>query len=138
MVLQVWFLLLFFVLVLLSLMVLYRGHNLPGGGFIGGLIAASGVLLVVLARGWHGIERTWWPNPLSLLATGLAVTVTSGGIGLVTGRDFLSALWLSSLQVPVLGIVKLGTPILFDLGVYLVVLGFTLKCAQALGEEFWK
>ncbi|MEX0322749.1 MAG: MnhB domain-containing protein [Puniceicoccaceae bacterium] len=126
------------VLVLLSLIVLYRGHNLPGGGFIGGLIAASGILLIVLAKDWHGLERSWWPNPLLLLASGLAVTVLSGVIGLLYGQDFMTGIWLPAMELPLLGKVKLGTPLLFDVGVYLVVLGFTLKCAQALGEEFWK
>lgn len=126
------------VLVLLSLVVLYRGHNLPGGGFIGGLIGASGILLIVLAKGWDGLEKSWWPNPLLLLASGLAVTVLSGVAGLMSGQDFLTGLWLPAMELPLLGKVKLGTPLLFDVGVYLVVLGFTLKCAQALGEEFWK
>ena len=126
------------VLVLLSLVVLYRGHNLPGGGFIGGLLAASGILLIVLAKDWHGMDKAWWPNPLLLLASGLAVTVFSGVIGLLAGQDFLTGVWLPAMELPLLGKVKLGTPLLFDVGVYLVVLGFTLKCAQALGEEFWK
>ena len=126
------------VLFLLSLVVLYRGHNLPGGGFIGGLLAASGILLAVLAQGWQVTERKWWPNPVNLLATGLAVTLASGVIGILAGGTYLTGVWLPALEVPLLGKVKLGTPLLFDVGVYLTVLGFTLKCAQSLGEEMWK
>lgn len=125
------------VIFLLSLVVLYRGHNYPGGGFIGGLLAVSACLLVVLARGWKVTEAKWWPDSIALLVTGLAVTAVSGLLGVFAGEAFLTGLWLPALEVPVLGKVKLGTPLLFDLGVYLAVMGFTLKCASALGQEDW-
>ena len=126
------------VLVILSLVVLYRGHNLPGGGFIGGLLAASGFLLIVLAGGWKVAESGWWPNSIVLLVTGLAITALSGSLALLAGEPFLTGLWMPAWEFPVLGKVKLGTPLLFDAGVYLTVLGFTLKCAQSLGKETWE
>ncbi|MEX0332202.1 MAG: MnhB domain-containing protein [Puniceicoccaceae bacterium] len=125
------------VIFLLSLIVLYRGHNYPGGGFIGGLLAVSACLLVVLARGWEVTESKWWPDSITLLVTGLAVTAVSGILGVLAGEAFLTGLWLPALDVPLLGKVKLGTPLLFDLGVYLAVMGFSLKCASALGQEDW-
>ena len=122
-------------LVVLSLLILYRGHNLPGGGFIGGLTAASGLLLVVLSQGWSFTQSRWWPDPIVLLAIGLFLAGCSGLPGLLDGKSFMSGLWLPAFDMPLIGKVKLGTPLLFDLGVYLTVIGFTLKCARALGEE---
>jgi len=126
------------VLVMLSLIVLYRGHNLPGGGFIGGLLAASAMLLFVLSRGWQVSESKWWPNPILLLVAGLAIAGASGLFALLSGDSFMTGLWLPALDLPLIGKVKLGTPLLFDAGVYLAVLGFTLKCAHSLGQEVWK
>ena len=122
-------------LALLSLVVLYRGHNLPGGGFIGGLIGASSLMLVVLAMGWGVTRAAWWPEPLFLMVAGLGIAAISGLAALLSGQAFLTGLWLPVLEVPLLGKVKLGTPLLFDVGVYLVVVGFTVHCAQSLGKE---
>lgn len=122
-------------LVVLSLVVLYRGHNLPGGGFIGGLIAASAVLLLALAEGWERTERRLPIQPMWLMAIGLALAAGSGFFGLAAGGVFMQGVWLPFFEVPLLGKIKLGTPLLFDVGVYLVVIGFTLKCAHALATE---
>lgn len=122
-------------LVVLSLVVLYRGHNLPGGGFIGGLIAASGLLLVALARGWEYLLGRLPLSPLAFIVAGLLVAVLSGVPGWLGEGNFLAGEWLPAWQVPVLGKVKLGTPLLFDVGVYLAVIGFTIQSAQAMGAE---
>lgn len=123
------------VLLILSLLVLYRGHNLPGGGFIGGLIAASGLLLAILANGPKVTESRWWPEPLLLMAFGLCLAALSGLPGLLAGGSFMSGLWLPDFTLPLLGKVKLGTPLLFDVGVYFAVIGFLLKCALSLASE---
>jgi len=122
-------------LLLLSLVVLYRGHNLPGGGFIGGLIAASAVLLLAISVGWHKTERRLPIQPMWLMVWGLAIAMGSGLFGLAAGGMFMQGVWLPFFELPILGKVKLGTPLLFDVGVYLVVIGFTLKCAHALATE---
>lgn len=117
----------------LSLIVLYRGHNMPGGGFIGGLIAASAVLLRSLAIQWPATKRP--VPPTALICLGLTLAMCSGLPGLLDGQTFLTARWLPTFTLPVLGNIKLGTPTLFDVGVYLTVIGFTLKCAIALATE---
>jgi len=122
-------------LLVLSLIVLYRGHNLPGGGFIGGLIAASSVLLLAIAQGWEKTEKRLPCQPMTLMAIGLALAGASGFIGIAFGGVFMQGVWLPFFELPLLGKVKLGTPLLFDVGVYLVVIGFTLKCAHALATE---
>ncbi len=122
-------------LLVLSLIVLYRGHNLPGGGFIGGLIAASAILLLAIAEGWGKTERRLPIQPMTLMAIGLALAAGSGFFGMINGGMFMQGVWLPFFELPLLGKVKLGTPLLFDVGVYFVVIGFTLKCAHALATE---
>lgn len=120
---------------ILSVVVLYRGHNLPGGGFIGGLVAASAVLLVALSEGWDDACKRMPFEPIIIMIAGLGLAILSGFFGLLSGGAFLQGVWLPFFEVPVLGYVKLGTPLLFDVGVYFVVIGFTVKCAEALGTE---
>ena len=123
----------------LSLIVLYRGHNLPGGGFIGGLLAASAVLLRMLATSPDEAERDFWIEPVFLMGLGLAIAFFSGLLAVLVGKPFMTGLWLPDFTLPILGTMHLGTPLLFDVGVYLVVIGFTLKTAFALGEGIsWK
>ena len=127
-------------LLALSLVLLYRGHNLPGGGFIGGLMAASAVILRAYTCGWDGVEKRLLVDPLLLMTIGLAVAAISGFFGVFAGHPFMTGLWLPTFELPLLGKVKLGTPLLFDIGVYFGVIGFTLKCALALGTHSisWK
>ena len=123
------------VLLALSLVVLYRGHHLPGGGFIGGLLAASGIGLVLLGHGLEAARRMLRVEPRSLIAGGLGTAVVSGLFGpLLEGAAFMSGVWLPAFELPLLGSVHLGTPLLFDVGVYLTVVGFVLMCLFALVE----
>lgn len=120
------------VLIVLSVVVLYRGHNLPGGGFIGGLIAASAVMLRALAVGWAEINKKKLLNPVMLIQAGLATACASAFIGPLMGKIFMKAVWIPTFYLPLLGKVKLGTPTLFDIGVYMTVLGFAVLCAKSL------
>jgi multicomponent Na+:H+ antiporter subunit B len=127
-------------LVALSLLVLYRGHNLPGGGFIGGLLAASAVVLYALSDGIEAAERKLPLGAVGLMALGLCIAGLSGLPGLLAGDPFMAGRWLPALEAPLIGKIKLGTPVLFDVGVYLTVIGFITKCALALGAHSatWK
>lgn len=127
-------------LLVLSLILLYRGHNLPGGGFIGGLMAASSVILLAYSRGWTEVEKRLPVEPLFLMASGLLIAMLSGLPGILSGGAYMTGIWLPPVEVIFLGKVKLGTPLLFDMGVYLAVIGFTVKCALAIGtqNESWK
>jgi len=114
-------------LLLASLFMLWRGHNEPGGGFIGGLFAASAVVLYLLAFGRDATTRLLRVSPRLGLGVGLAVAVASGLVGTVlAGTPFLTGQWAT------VGGLKLGTPLLFDIGVFLVVVGFTLTIVLAL------
>lgn len=111
---------LFVLMLVVSIYVLYRGHNEPGGGFVGGLIAASGFALVTLAEGTRATRITLRVDPPVLMGIGILCAFTSGLPGLVRDGSFLAHQWV------VAGDMHLGTPLLFDLGVYLVVLGGVL------------
>ena len=113
----------------------YRGHNLPGGGFIGGLTAAGGVVFYMLGSGVEAARKVIRVAPESLMGVGLLLAVGSGLISLFTGDAFMRGLWLPGFSVPGLGKVHLGTPLVFDIGVYLVVIGFTLLTTFSLKES---
>lgn len=108
------------VMFLFSIFLLFRGHNLPGGGFVGGLTAAASLVLYAFARNVAYVNKRLKLNPFVFLIAGLLVAFLSGIIAVFGGEAFLTGKWLN-LDIPVLP--KLGTPFLFDVGVYLVVLG---------------
>jgi len=113
------------VLMLFAVFMMLRGHNLPGGGFVGGLVAASAFVLYALAAGVHEARNVLRVEPQTLLGTGLALAYGAGVLALMLGRPFLTGLWVD-LHVPVLGHLHLGSTLIFDLGVMLVVVGTVL------------
>ncbi|HSP77402.1 MAG TPA: Na+/H+ antiporter subunit B [Myxococcaceae bacterium] len=121
-------------LLLLSVFLLLSGHDQPGGGFAGGLVAAAAYTLHSIGSGVEATRRALRFSPLTLIGVGVLVQLSSGLIGMFLGLPFLTSLWADT-KLPVLGQVKLGTPMLFDTGVYLVVLGITLTIVLSLAEE---
>lgn len=119
-------------LLVVSLIVLVRGHDDPGGGFIGGLLAASGFALHALANGPAETRKKLRFDPRGVLAAGLLLSILSGCAAVLAGRTFLTGLWLQQ-PIPLIG--KLSTVLAFDVGVYLVVLGTTLLILFTLDEE---
>lgn len=120
-------------LLALSLFILYRGHNTPGGGFIGGLLAASGYILYMMAYGAKITLIKMWLKPFNLAALGLLIALVSSFFGPMVGEVFMAGQWFSFLEI------KLGTPTLFDVGVYLTVTGVMLIIMIAIFEnlETW-
>lgn len=121
-------------LLLFSVFLLVRGHNQPGGGFTGGLIAAAAWALYVVAHDASRARAAFRMEPRKLIGAGLIAILASGVPGLVAGRPFLSAQWFQ-LNLGALGATAIGTPLLFDFGVYLAVIGVTLTIIFALEEE---
>lgn len=122
-------------LITLSLIILYRGHNLPGGGFIGGLTAASAFILYILGPGVTAAKQALKISPEVLMGMGLLLAIVSGIGGALEGGAFMKGLWLPVFRLPLLGNVHLGTPLIFDVGVYCVVTGFILLTAFNLTES---
>lgn len=119
-------------LVIFSVFILLRGHNEPGGGFVGGLLIAGAFALYGLAYEPKAARRLLRLDPRTIIGVGL-VTATGSGLAAVWhGQPFLTGQWLPY-PIPFLG--KLGTVFFFDLGVYLVVLGTALLVLLTLEEE---
>ena len=119
-------------LALLSVFLLLRGHDEPGGGFVGGLLLASALALHALAFGVRRSRALLPLDPKTLTSTGLVLALLSGGAGLLAREPFLTGLWL---REPVPGLGKLSTVLAFDVGVFLVVVGTTLLILFELEEE---
>lgn len=122
------------VLLLFSIFMLLRGHDLPGGGFIGGLIAGGAMLLFAMGRGIESSKRAIQVGPEWLVGVGLSLAVLAGLIGLFVAGSFLTGLWWEP-TVPGLGVVKISTPLLFDIGVYLLVAGMTMTILTQLEAD---
>ncbi len=119
-------------LMLFSFFILIRGHNAPGGGFIGGLIASAALALYTIAHDVQRAKAALRLPTIVLIGAGLLTALLSGVLPLLSGRPFLTVLWLPD-PLPVLG--KVGTAFSFDVGVYLVVVGVTLRIIFAMAEE---
>jgi len=104
---------------IVSFFLLLRGHNESGGGFSAGLVAASAVVIMTIAYGAEVGRRLLYFHPLSYIAVGLMVAVLAGMLQL--NAAYMSSVWI---KVPLgFSTLKLGSPLIFDLGVYIVVLG---------------
>lgn len=122
---------LYALILLASVWVLLRGHNEPGGGFIGGLLAVSATVLWAVARdGAAARERLPLRDPVRLAALGAGLAAVSGLPSLFEGGAYLTH-WWGSLDLFVTS-VKVSTVMLFDLGVYLCVWGGLSGYALAL------
>ncbi len=121
-------------LLMFSLFMLLRGHNLSGGGFIAGLIAAGAIALHLFLAGIQRTQRFLLVDPRDLMGAGLLMALGSGIWQLLVGQAPFTSAW-GSFTLPLLGKVKLGTPLLFDLGVYCVVVGAVLAILLNLAES---
>jgi multicomponent Na+:H+ antiporter subunit B len=121
-------------LLLFSIFVLLRGHNEPGGGFIAGLIAAAAFALYSIAFDAAAARRALRVQPHTLVGVGLLLAATSGLPAVLRGQPFMAAQW-AEVSVAGIGVLHVGTPLVFDVGVYSVVIGVTLLILLSLEEE---
>jgi len=117
---------------LVSVFIFLRGHNAPGGGFIAGLITAVALIMQYLANGVAWTHRRLSNNMLPLIGAGLLIATLTGLGSLVFGYPFLTSSF-THLNWPIIGDLELATAMLFDLGVYLVVVSTTLLILIHLG-----
>jgi len=120
------------ILLLFSVFILLRGHYLPGGGFVGGLIASIAFVLHTFANGIEYTRKIFKFHPRLLMPMGLSLSLLSGMAPLFLNKPFMTGLWASS-PVPVLGLV--GSSLFFDIGVYLVVVGVVLTIIFTILES---
>jgi multicomponent Na+:H+ antiporter subunit B len=139
------------IVLVLSVSLFLQGHNLPGGGFIGGVLTTTAFVLVYVAYGLDYLEsgvldrdvdagtgvfehRTVMAYRRTFLL-GLAVVVLSGAAGIVVGDPFLSQTYVHLEDIPVYHEVELASAIVFDLGVFLVVVGGLLTIISVVSAE---
>lgn len=120
-------------MLMFSVFVLLRGHNEPGGGFTGGLIAASAFAIHGIAFGVPAVRRALYFHPMAIAGFGLFASAVAGLPSLLFGVPFLTGLWSAP---SLFGIrVDLSTVMVFDIGVYLVVVGSFTSIALALEDR---
>ena len=119
-------------LLLFAVFLLLRGHNQPGGGFVGGLVVAASFVLYSIAFDVDAARRALLVPPSKLLGIGLLVALVSGLPGVAVGQPFMTAIWTTvSTGSTTLDV---GTPLLFDVGVFLAVIGVVLTIVFTLAE----
>jgi multisubunit Na+/H+ antiporter MnhB subunit len=123
----------FIAMVVVSLWILLRGHNEPGGGFIGGLMGAAAFATLAFAAGVDEARRMLRIHPGVLMGVGLVLAAISGLPGVVLNGSYLQHQWLE-LDLGLFEL-KLGTTLVFDVGVYFVVIGGVLSFMFRLYEE---
>lgn len=117
-----------------SLYLLFVGHNQPGGGFVGGLVAGAAIALRFIAGGLDEVRGLSRFKPWTILGTGLMLAAVTAVMPVVLGDPVMSsALWEA--DVPLLGTVKTTSALLFDTGVYILVVGLMFMVFEAFGGD---
>jgi multicomponent Na+:H+ antiporter subunit B len=115
-------------LFLISIYLWYYGKDHPGGGFSGGLVAAAAFALDIIAFGTSQSKRALSVQPQTVTGTGIILMFVSGIIPILVGKQFLTAIWINA------GEMAIGTPMIFEAGIYLVVAGVVLTIIYSLAE----
>jgi len=122
-------------LLLFSVYMLLRGHNLPGGGFIGGLIGATGFVLYAIAQGAEATRKALHHEPQNVAMIGLGLALGAGAWAGVSGDAFFTGQWWFVGDRETGNYIPISSVLVFDIGVYLVVFGSILTLVLALEEE---
>ncbi|ROO58864.1 multisubunit sodium/proton antiporter MrpA subunit /multisubunit sodium/proton antiporter MrpB subunit [Micromonospora sp. Llam0] len=126
--------LLFHAILVYSIFLLFSGHNAPGGGFAGGLVAGLALAVRYLAGGRHELNEAAPVDAGLVLGVGLFLAIGAGLSPILVGADVLQSA-IVDLHLPVIGDVHLVTSLFFDVGVYLIVVGLVLDILRSLGAE---
>lgn len=118
---------------LVSFYIFLRGHNLPGGGFIAGLVTAVAFILQYIAHGSHWISERLTINYRRVIASGIAIALLTGIGSWFFGRPFMTT-WFEYFDIPFIGKIELASALVFDIGVYITVVGSTLMILASLGK----
>lgn len=121
------------VMALSAIALLMRGHNQPGGGFIGGIILSTGFILYGMVFGTSQIRKVMIFNSRTWMGIGLLLVVTAALIPAFAGQLPLTGLWFTA-HLPLIGTFHLGTPLLFDTGIFIAVVGVILSIIITIME----
>ncbi|MFC4557226.1 Na(+)/H(+) antiporter subunit B [Virgibacillus kekensis] len=123
-----------FILLGFSIYLLFAGHSKPGGGFVGGLMTASAIVLMYMAYGAEVLEKILPIDYRLLIPVGLLLALGTGVGSFVFTEPFLSHTY-EYFQVPIFGKMELATAMLFDIGVYITVLGVTITIILSIAND---
>jgi multisubunit Na+/H+ antiporter MnhB subunit len=121
-------------ILIFSIYLLLRGHNAPGGGFSAALVAGTGFALFAIADGPAAVRQAIRTSPQKIAMGGIGLALIAGFLAQMTGQPFLTGLWWIW-QNGRTSALAIGTPLLFDLGVFFTVLGTILTLLLALEEN---
>ena len=124
----------FFIIFFYAVHIFFAGHYTPGGGFVGGLVTASAIVLLLVAFDLKTVKKILPINYIYLIASGLILAVGTAAISMFLNEPFFTH-YFDYFNLPILGKTSLHTAALFDLGVYLVVVGVTMTIIQTIGED---
>jgi multicomponent Na+:H+ antiporter subunit A len=124
-----------FVIVMVgSLYLLFAGHNQPGGGFVGGIVAGAAIALRYISGGISEVRKLSRGQPWLVLGAGMLIASLTALVPLFFGGAVLEG-YAYTLHPPLLGAVKITTALVFDVGVYLVVIGLALMMFESFGDD---
>jgi multicomponent Na+:H+ antiporter subunit A len=124
----------FYAILVGSLWLLFAGHNQPGGGFVGGLLVGAAIALRYIAGGIDVVRSLSRFRPWTVLGFGLLVAGATAIAPLFTGDAFLSVA-SRSFHLSLLGSPKVSSALVFDIGVYVTVVGMVLMVFEAFGDH---
>ncbi|WP_277621009.1 monovalent cation/H+ antiporter subunit A [Sphingomonas turrisvirgatae] len=122
------------VITVFALYLLIRGHDLPGGGFAAGVTMSIALILQYMAAGTRSVETRLRVRPIKWIASGLLIAAFVGTAAIALRHPFLTS-WFRYLDLPVIGKVPLATAMLFDIGVFLLVVGATALILIAIAHQ---
>jgi multisubunit Na+/H+ antiporter MnhB subunit len=125
---------LFHAVMLASVFLLVSGHNRPGGGFVGGLVAGGAISMRYVSGGIESVRSVVRPKPWTVLGTGLLLAATVAALPLLFGDPLLTS-YEAKLDVPLFGTVGLYSVMVFDLGAYVAVIGVVVMVFEAFGDD---
>lgn len=121
-------------LIIFAVIALLRGHNFPGGGFIGGLLAGLSVVFKGYAYSVNQIKENMKLTPEIYIGSGLSAILLSVIPGIIRKEQFMTGVWYR-IFLPLLGEIKLGTPLLFDFGIFMIIIGVTIMFLFSLTKN---
>ncbi|AUD13522.1 MULTISPECIES: Na(+)/H(+) antiporter subunit B [unclassified Planococcus (in: firmicutes)] len=123
-----------FIILMFAVHIFFAGHYTPGGGFVGGLLTASAIVLLMLAFDIPTIKKILPINYVVLTAVGLLIAIATASASVIFDVPFFTHAY-DYFDLPLFGETSLHSALLFDIGVYLVVVGVTMTIIQTIGED---
>ncbi len=123
-----------FIILAFSIYLFFAGHNNPGGGFIGGLMTAGALLLMYVSFDLKTMKKIIPFNYTFMIALGLLISLGTGISSMFLGYPFLTQ-FFDYFDLPILGNTELATAVLFDVGIYLVVVGIAILAILTIAED---